>query len=92
MPAGPTHRETVITLYLLSKAEQYATPCGYLLVCVRVRVRLRLRMCVCLRFVFPFVSPSLWLFRRAVAWEKEVSFDFDNRKIGIGIVHGMGKK
>lgn len=74
-----------IVPYLLSRPEEQCNSMWLSFdVCVCVRV--------CLRFVVPSVVPSLWLFWRAVAWEKEVSFDFDNRKLVSVWVIGIGKE
>lgn len=62
-----------IVLYLLSRPQEQCNS-----------MWLSFGVCVCARvlaFVFPSDVPSPWLFRRAVGLEKEVSFDFDSRKL-----------
>lgn len=86
MPAGPTHvggDHDRPVLALEAEEQCNSMWLSFDVVCVRV--------CFAFCGFRPFI-PSLWLFGRAVAWEKEVSFDFENRKIGIGMGYGIGKE
>ncbi|KAL2288855.1 hypothetical protein FJTKL_03503 [Diaporthe vaccinii] len=78
---GPHMREDHIVPYLLSRPKNNATPCGYLLVCVRV----------CLRFVVPSVVPlSLALLEGRGLGERGI-VRFRQQKIGIVRSVGTGR-
>lgn len=86
MPAGPTHEGDRIVPYLLSRPpKNNATPWGLSFdVCARV-----LAFFVC----FPSVSLPLSLaLLEGRGFEKEVSFDFENRKLVSVLVMEFGKE
>lgn len=80
---GPHMRETGSSHICSQGRKNNATPWGYLLMCVRV----------CLRFcVFSVRVPLSVALLEGRGLEKEVSFDFENRKLVSVLVMEFGKE